>query len=131
MNTLPATFRNSDVGCRILEAYIQEAMVNEPDAPLIEIIDNNIGDEVTLQWELHYTNETWYVNGVPLPDVKNLESCGCIGRCDPKLGKCACARRQLQWVQGYVDAEVIPETWLGSHRVRPQGDAPAPRVPHL
>ena len=114
MNMLPATFRNSDVGRRIFEAHIQEAMINEPDGPLIEIFDNNIGDEVTPQWEFHYTNEMWYADGVPPPDVKNLESCGCIGRCNPKSGKCACARRQLKWVQRYIDEEIIPEMWPGS-----------------
>ena len=54
---LPATCCNSDMGRRIFEAYIQEVMVNEPDVPLIETFDNNIGDEVTLQWEFHYMNE--------------------------------------------------------------------------
>ena len=114
MNTLPATFRNSDVGCRIFEAHIQEAMNNEPDSPPIEVFDNNIGDEVTPRWEFHYTNEMWYGEGVSPPDVKHLKSCGCIGRCDPKSKTCACAQRQLNWVRGYIDGEIIPPTWSGS-----------------
>ena len=113
MNMLPATLRNSDVGRRNFEAHIEEAMANEPDAPLVEIFDNGIGNDMTPRWEFHYTNEMWYANGVPPPDVKNLKSCGCIGRCDPRSGKCACARRQLQWLRPYIDAETIPRTWPG------------------
>ncbi|KAN0087812.1 histone-lysine N-methyltransferase [Tylopilus felleus] len=114
MNKFPASFRESDVARRIFEAHIQEAMVNEPEAPLIEIFDNNIGEEVTPRWEFHYTNEMWCGEGVPPPDVRNLEGCGCVGRCDPKSGKCACARRQLKWVQAYINEDIIPPTWPGS-----------------
>lgn len=114
MNTLPAEFRNSDVGRKIFEAQIQEAMINEPDSPAIEIFDNDIGNEVTPRWEFHYTNELWYAEGVPPPDVKHLESCGCVGRCDPKSKTCACAQRQLRWVRPYIEGEIIPRTWPGS-----------------
>lgn len=114
MNTLPNRFRNSDVAREIFEAHIQHAMNNEPDAPSIEIFDNAIGDEVTPPWEFHYTNEMWYGERVPPPNVKGLESCGCVGRCDPKSGKCACAKRQLRWVQPYIEGEIIPPTWPGS-----------------
>ncbi|KAH0832246.1 hypothetical protein J3R83DRAFT_13220 [Lanmaoa asiatica] len=114
MNALPASFRQSDVARKIFQAHIREAMTNEPDAPSIEIFDNGIGSEVTPMWEFHYTNDMWYGEGVPPPDVKGLESCGCVGRCDPKSGKCACAQRQLRWVQQYIDGEIIPPTWAGS-----------------
>ena len=114
MNKFPASFCESDVARRIFEAHIQEAMVNEPEAPLIEIFDNNIGEEVTPRWEFHYTNEMWCGEGVPPPDVRNLEGCGCVGRCDPKSGKCACAQRQLKWVQAYINEDIIPPTWPGS-----------------
>ena len=121
MNALPAMFRNSDVGHRIFEAHIQEAMINEHDSPAIRIFDNDIGDEVTPQWEFHYTNEMWYGEGVPPPDVKYLKSCGCVGRCDPKSKTCACAQRQLKWVRPYIDGEIIPPTWPGSPFVYDQG----------
>lgn len=114
MNALPAEFRNSDVARQIFEAHIQEAMSTEPLAPSIEIFDNGIGEEVTPPWEFHYSNKMWYGEGVPPPDVKGLKSCGCVGRCNPKSGKCACAQRQRQWVQAYIDAEIIPPTWPGS-----------------
>lgn len=114
MNMLPKEYRSSAVGRQIFEAHIQEAMVGEPDAPAIEFFDNAIGSEVTPPWEFHYTNEMWFGEGVRPPDIKNLESCGCIGRCDPKSSTCACARRQKKWMQGYIDEGIIPPTWPGS-----------------
>ncbi|KAF8551875.1 SET domain-containing protein [Imleria badia] len=113
MNSFSPEFRNSDVARRIFEAHIEEAMSHEPDAPSIEIFDNAIGDEVTPRWEFHYTNDMWFGEGVPPPDIKHLESCECVGRCDPK-GTCPCAQRQRKWVQPYIDGEIIPSTWAGS-----------------
>lgn len=113
INSFSPEFRTSDVARRIFEAHIEEALGHEPDAPSIEIFDNEIGDDVTPKWEFHYTNEMWFGEGVPPPDIKQLESCGCIGRCDPK-GTCACAQRQRKWVQPYIDGEIISPSWPGS-----------------
>lgn len=114
MNMFPDQIRNSDIGREVFEAHIREAMVNEHAAPAIEIFDNNIADEVTPRWEFHYTNEMWYSEGVPPPDLEGLQGCGCIGRCDPKSSTCACAQRQRKWVKPYIDDGIIPPRWAGS-----------------
>ncbi|KAF9220528.1 SET domain-containing protein [Gyrodon lividus] len=114
MSALPAKYRNSEIGRKVFEAVIRQATFGEPDAPPIEIFDNGVGDEVTPQWEFVYTNEMWLGEGVPPPDVKNLKSCGCVGKCDPKSKTCACAKRQLEWLQHYIDADIFSATWPGS-----------------
>ncbi|KAG9315523.1 hypothetical protein JVU11DRAFT_3139 [Chiua virens] len=113
LKVLPEWFRNSEQGRKVFEAHIREAIAGQPDTPPIEIYDNNIGEEVTPAWEFYYTDEMWFAEGVSPPDVKGLESCDCVGRCDPK-GNCACARRQFKWVKRYVDEQLIPPTWPGS-----------------
>ncbi|KAH7885160.1 hypothetical protein F5I97DRAFT_2031415 [Phlebopus sp. FC_14] len=114
MNALPIEYRNSDFARVVLEAVIQEAMDNEPDAPPIEIYQNNIGEETTPPWEFVYTNHMWFGEGVPPPDIKNLKSCGCIGRCDPKSKTCACAKRQYEWAKPYIADGTFPSSWQGS-----------------
>ncbi|KAF9234705.1 hypothetical protein BU15DRAFT_52303, partial [Melanogaster broomeanus] len=114
MNALPAQYRNSDAGRKVFEAVIRQATFDEPDAPPIELFDNGIGDEVTPEWEFVYTNEMWYGEDVPPPDIKNVQSCGCVGKCDPKSKTCGCARKQLEWLQSYIDADILPATWPGS-----------------
>lgn len=114
MNALPTSYRNSDFSRSVFEAVILEAMVDEPDTPPVKIFDNGIGEETTPPWEFVYTNEMWLGEGVLPPDVRNLTSCGCKGRCDPKSKTCACAKRQKQWLQPYIRDNVFPATWPGS-----------------
>ncbi|KAF9462519.1 hypothetical protein BDZ94DRAFT_1165708 [Collybia nuda] len=81
----------------VLECYIQENTADdEPDAPLIEII-NDVDDDPTPPWEFHYSNKMWHGEGVPPPDVSRLTSCGCTGKCDPKSKTCACLKRQQHY----------------------------------
>ncbi|KAG6844045.1 hypothetical protein H0H87_010305 [Tephrocybe sp. NHM501043] len=83
----------------VMEAAIRENTAeDEPDAPLIEII-NEVDDDPTPPWEFHYSNKMWLGEGVPLPDVSGLIHCNCVGRCDPKSKTCACVQRQHEWVQ--------------------------------
>ncbi|KAG6868398.1 hypothetical protein C0993_003634 [Termitomyces sp. T159_Od127] len=84
----------------VMEASIRENTAeDEPDAPLIEII-NEVDDDPTPPWEFHYSNKMWYGEDVPLPDLTKLVHCNCVGRCDPKVKPCACAERQRDWVDG-------------------------------
>lgn len=80
----------------VFTAAIQEnTALDEPDAPPI-LMENSIDDEPTPPWEFHYSNQMWHGEGVPPPDIENLISCDCIGRCDPRSKTCACALRQQQ-----------------------------------
>ncbi|KIN96882.1 hypothetical protein M404DRAFT_972557 [Pisolithus tinctorius Marx 270] len=114
MNALPESYRNSKFSRTIFEQMILEAMDDEPDAPPIKVYDNGIGEEVTPPWEFVYTNKIWFGEGVPPPDVRNLVSCGCQGKCDPNSKRCACAKRQLQWLEPYIRDGLFPATWPGS-----------------
>lgn len=81
----------------VLECYIQENTADdEPDAPMIEII-NEVDDDPTPPWEFHYSNKMWHGEGVPPPDVSQLTSCGCTGKCDPRSKTCACLKRQQHY----------------------------------
>lgn len=80
----------------VFTAAIREnTALDEPDAPPI-LVENSVDDEPTPPWEFHYSNQMWHGEGVPPPDVENLISCDCIGRCDPRSKTCACALRQQQ-----------------------------------
>ncbi|PFH49621.1 hypothetical protein AMATHDRAFT_76114 [Amanita thiersii Skay4041] len=80
----------------IFTAAIQEnTAFDEPEAPPIKV-ENTIDAELTPPWEFHYSNQMWHSEKVPPPEYKNLVSCNCIGRCDPKSGDCACAQRQRE-----------------------------------
>lgn len=114
MNVLPESYRNSEFARAVFEEIILEAMDDEPSAPPIKIYDNGIGQEMTPPWEFVYTNNMWFGEGVPPPDVRNLVSCGCRGKCDPKSSACACAKRQLQWLEPYILDGLFPATWPGS-----------------
>lgn len=114
MNALPESYRNSEFARAVFEEIILEAMDDEPSAPPIKIYDNGIGQEMTPPWEFVYTNNMWFGEGVPPPDVRNLVSCGCRGKCDPKSSACACAKRQLQWLEPYILDGLFPATWPGS-----------------
>ncbi|KAG5721632.1 Histone-lysine N-methyltransferase, H3 lysine-9 specific [Termitomyces sp. T112] len=84
----------------VMEAAIRENTAeDEPDAPLIEII-NEVDDDPTPPWEFHYSNKMWFGEDVPLPDLTKVVHCNCVGRCDPKIKPCACAERQRDWVDG-------------------------------
>ncbi|KIJ60316.1 hypothetical protein HYDPIDRAFT_97177, partial [Hydnomerulius pinastri MD-312] len=115
MNALPIEYRNSDFARNVFESSIREAMDGiESDSPRIEIFDNGLGEETTPPWEFAYTNEMWLSDNVPPPNIKDLKSCGCVGRCDPKSKTCACARRQQSWLQYYIKKRIIDPTWPGS-----------------
>ncbi|KAF8874416.1 hypothetical protein BD779DRAFT_255631 [Infundibulicybe gibba] len=78
----------------IFEAAAQQNTVDdEPFAPPIKVL-NDIDSEPTPPWEFHYSNKLWHGEGVPPPDITNLVSCDCIGKCDPKSKTCACLKKQ-------------------------------------
>ena len=80
----------------VFTAAIREnTALDEPDAPPIQV-ENSVDDEPTPPWEFHYSNQMWHGDGVPPPDMENLISCDCIGRCDPRSKTCACALRQQE-----------------------------------
>ncbi|EGO23477.1 hypothetical protein SERLADRAFT_391489 [Serpula lacrymans var. lacrymans S7.9] len=102
MNSMSDDFRNSDNARIIFEEAIQQNTDDEPDAPRIQIY-NEVDEEATPPWEFHYTNRMWYGKGIPPPDVKNLASCNCRGKCNPKSRSCVCLKRQRQWLDKYVE----------------------------
>ncbi|KAG6848831.1 hypothetical protein H0H93_013652 [Arthromyces matolae] len=56
----------------VMEAAIRENTAEEePDAPLIEII-NEVDADPTPPWEFHYSNKMWLGDDVPLPDPSKL-----------------------------------------------------------
>jgi len=78
----------------LFQAMILENTVeDEPDAPPVEL-QNNVDEEPTPPWEFYYTNRMWHGEGVPPPDIKDLISCSCKGRCDPRSKTCACLAHQ-------------------------------------
>ncbi|EPT05063.1 hypothetical protein FOMPIDRAFT_126389 [Fomitopsis schrenkii] len=82
------------------QAIIENTFEDEPHAPSICII-NEFDDELTPPLEFHYSNLMWHGEGVPKPDVANLQGCGCIGPCDPKSKTCRCLVHQKQyWSDG-------------------------------
>ncbi|KAF9043087.1 hypothetical protein BJ165DRAFT_1348945 [Panaeolus papilionaceus] len=90
----------------IFEATIQENTAeDEPDAPLIKVI-NDVDDEPTPPWEFYYTNLMWHAEGVPPPDIENLQGCDCEGVCGSKSKTCSCLARQRE-VTGMHDLEWV------------------------
>lgn len=112
VNALPQSYRDSPQATVLFEAMIDEAMDDELGAPPISVI-NEVTDEGAPPWEFVYTNQMWYGEGVPPPDIKNLKSCGCVGRCDPKSKTCGCAKRQRHHLKRYIANNTIPDTWNG------------------
>ncbi|KAJ8590675.1 SET domain-containing protein [Rhizopogon salebrosus TDB-379] len=113
VNALPSSYRNSAQARVLFEAMIDEAMDDDLNAPPISVI-NDVTDEGAPPWEFVYTNQMWYGEGVPPPDTKNLKSCGCVGRCDPKSKTCSCAKRQHRHLKTYIEDRTIPKTWNGA-----------------
>ncbi|OAX38802.1 SET domain-containing protein [Rhizopogon vinicolor AM-OR11-026] len=113
VNALPQSYRNSDQARLLFEAMIDEAMDDELNTPPISVI-NDVTDEGAPPWEFVYTNQMWNGEGVPPPDIKNLKSCGCVGRCDPKSKTCSCAKRQRRHLKQYIEDDTIPKTWNGA-----------------
>lgn len=113
VNALPQSFRHSAQARLLFEAMIDEAMDDDLNAPPISVI-NDVTDEGAPPWEFVYTNQMWYGEGVPPPDIKNLKSCGCVGRCDPKSKTCSCAKRQHLGLKEYIEDSTIPKTWNGA-----------------
>jgi len=113
VNALPQSYRDSAHARVLFEAMIDEAMDDEPDAPPISVI-NDVTDEGAPPWEFVYTNQMWYSEDVPPPDIKSLKSCGCVGRCDPKSKTCVCAKRQLHHLKPYIQDGTIPKSWNGA-----------------
>jgi len=72
---------------------LENTVEDEPNAPLVEI-QNSVDEEPTPPWEFYYTNRMWHGEGVPPPDIKNLISCSCKGRCGPRSKTCACLANQ-------------------------------------
>lgn len=106
LNALPAAYRATEMARTIFEAAIRESSVNdEPHAPLIEVF-NPVDDEVTPAWEFHYTNQMWHGDGVPGPDLKNLQGCDCEGTCDPKSKTCLCIKKQSEYTSEYISGFV-------------------------
>ncbi|KAF5381631.1 hypothetical protein D9615_005540 [Tricholomella constricta] len=84
----------------VLESAIQENTADdEPDAPLIEIV-NEVDNDPTPPWEFYYSNKMWHGEDVPPPDMTQLVSCNCMGKCDPKSKTCACLQRQRNYTSG-------------------------------
>ncbi|TFK64560.1 SET domain-containing protein [Pluteus cervinus] len=82
-------------------AILENTSADEPEAPPIQVI-NDVDDDPAPPWEFHYSNQMWHTDDVPAPDMQNLVSCKCIGKCDPKKGNCACAERQKQQANGTI-----------------------------
>ncbi|KAL5495686.1 hypothetical protein ACEPAI_1149 [Sanghuangporus weigelae] len=94
VNATPAWSKNPMLLRQIFEtAMMQNTIDDEPDAPLIKII-NNVDDEPTPPFEFYYTNRIYHGHGVPQPEYRDLKGCKCIGRCNPLSGTCECAMRQ-------------------------------------
>ncbi|KII92279.1 hypothetical protein PLICRDRAFT_102901, partial [Plicaturopsis crispa FD-325 SS-3] len=104
INTMDPIYRNSDLPRTIFEAVISDnTMEDEPYAPPIRVI-NDVDKEPCPPWEFYYTNHLWHDEGVPEPDVANLKSCDCKGRCDPKSKTCACLQKHKAngWFKGFL-----------------------------
>ena len=89
------------------QSIIENTFEDEPHAPPIRIV-NEIDDELTPPFEFHYSNLMWHGEGVPKPDVANLQGCGCLGPCDPKSKTCRCLARQKQYtpeLDGFIYQE--------------------------
>jgi hypothetical protein len=103
INSWPKEFRSLPHTRIVFEQMIIEnTMDDEVDAPNIKIY-NNVDDEPTPPWEFHYTNQRWFGEGVPAPDLSMLVGCDCVGPCDPRSKTCSCVKRQRhhtkQWTR--------------------------------
>jgi len=96
MNRLPESAKMLQGNRTVYEAMILENSMDEHLAPIT--ISNDVDDEPNPPWEFYYTNEMWYGEGVPDPDIKSLVSCDCEGECNPKSKTCACLKRQREFV---------------------------------
>ena len=76
---------------------------DEPMAPRIKV-ENHVDDQPCPNLEFYYTNKLYHGADVPRPDIKNLRGCSCRGPCHPSNKKCACARRQTEFVKEYTDS---------------------------
>jgi histone-lysine N-methyltransferase SUV39H len=94
MNAMPVEFRSLFSMRKLFEAMIIENTArDEPDAPPIRIF-NEEDDDPHPEWEFHYTNQMWYGEGVPGPELTDLVGCDCEGKCRPNLRPCKCSERQ-------------------------------------
>jgi hypothetical protein len=99
INSMSERIRMHGTMREILECTIMQNTTDEPDAPPIQVF-NEIDGEPTPPWEFYYTNQMWHGKGVPPPDVTKLESCDCVGKCDPRSSKpCACLEKQRRYLQ--------------------------------
>ncbi|KAI0665962.1 hypothetical protein C8Q78DRAFT_985350 [Trametes maxima] len=98
--SLPAR-RAGNMQVLVFEAEIRANTADdEPRAPPIYIV-NEVDEEPTPPLEFYYSNLMWHGEGVPKPDLDNLQGCDCIGPCDPASKTCACAKRQQKfWTEG-------------------------------
>lgn len=106
MIALPLLIRKADkMQTLVFSSEISIASsVDEPRAPEIYIV-NDVDDQLSPSFEFHYTNKIYLGEGVPQPDVDNLEGCDCIGKCNPNSTTCACVRRQTEWMKEAVSLE--------------------------
>lgn len=88
------------IGLRtVLECYIQEHTgEDEPSSPHIRV-KNDVDDDPTPPWEFHYSNKMWHGEGVPPPDISNLTSCDCSGKCNRNSLTCPCITRQQRYTE--------------------------------
>ncbi|KAI8993916.1 SET domain-containing protein, partial [Trametes punicea] len=95
-----AARRAGNMQVLVFEAEIRaNTAEDEPDAPPVYII-NEVDDEPTPPLEFYYSNLMWHGEGVPKPDLENLQGCDCIGPCDPASKTCACVKRQRKYWDG-------------------------------
>jgi len=101
INSFSPLVRNHPQMAKVFEIMVAEINArDEPDAPPITLF-NNVDDEPTPPWEFHYTNKMWLGENVPPPSFKNLQSCDCVGKCDPNSKTCKCLKRQQELTEEY------------------------------
>lgn len=97
MMALPASiWRAEGMGPAIFKSEILVGSgKDEPNSPPINII-NDVDDELCPSFEFHYTNKMYHGEGVPKPDLENLDHCHCVSICRPET--CPCAQKQRRWM---------------------------------
>lgn len=97
INLLDDSYRESEHAREVFEAMMRNVTtVDDPNGPPIRIV-NEVDDESTPPWEFHYSNRLWHGEGVPDPDLENLQGCSCTGICDPKSTTCVCVKKQARF----------------------------------
>jgi hypothetical protein len=91
---------NPHLHCSIFEAYVAMStagdIVSEPNAPEL-VVDPS--QNAAPPFEFFYTNDMFYTDSVPEPELG--QGCGCEGPCDPDDKSCSCVQRQELFFYGY------------------------------